>query len=95
MTIGTFDGIHPGHQALIDTLLAHGRRLARPAMMLTFEPMPREYLARGQPAGAAHVVARALAGAERTGLSHVLQLRFDEKLRNITGEEFAGCWRRS
>ena len=38
------------------------RRLGRPAMMLTFEPMPREYLAAAGPAGAAHLAA-ASAGA--------------------------------
>ena len=66
-----------------------GQRLSRPAMMLTFEPMPREYLARGQSAGAAHVVARTLARAAAHGARLVLQLRFGEQLRSLTGEEFA------
>ena len=44
VTIGTFDGIHLGHQALLAALAAYGRRLGRPKMVLTFEPMPREYL---------------------------------------------------
>src|SRR5689334_3796174 len=92
VTIGTFDGIHPGHRALIDTLLAHGRRLGRPAMLLTFEPMPREFLAAVNPP--AVPPARLTSWRERwrvlqrTGLSSVLQLRFDQKLRGVTGEEF-------
>lgn len=49
VTIGTFDGIHPGHQALMRRLREHGERLSRPAMVLTFEPMPREYLAAANP----------------------------------------------
>jgi riboflavin kinase / FMN adenylyltransferase len=88
VTIGTFDGIHPGHRALIDTLLAHGRRLGRPATMLTFEPMPREYLAAADPPARLTSWRERWRVLQRTGLRQVLQLRFDERLRNVTGEAF-------
>jgi riboflavin kinase / FMN adenylyltransferase len=88
VTIGTFDGIHPGHRALIDTLLAHGQRLGRPATLLTFEPMPREYLAAANPPARLTSWRERWRVLQRTGLSHVLQLRFGEKLRNVTGEGF-------
>jgi riboflavin kinase / FMN adenylyltransferase len=88
VTIGTFDGIHPGHRALIDSLLAHGRRLGRPAMMLTFEPMPREYLAAANPPARLTSWRERWRVLQRTGLSYVLQLKFDEKLRGVTGDAF-------
>src|SRR5687767_14703615 len=88
VTIGTFDGIHPGHRALIDTLLAHGRRLGRPAMMLTFEPMPREYFAAANPPARLTSWRERWRVLERTGVRQVLQLKFDERLRTVTGEEF-------
>ena len=44
VTIGTFDGIHLGHQALLERVRHHAERLGHPGMLLTFEPMPREYL---------------------------------------------------
>src|SRR5262249_2280880 len=88
VTIGTFDGIHPGHRALIDALLAHGRRLGRPAMMLTFEPMPREYLAAANPPARLTSWRERWRVLQRTGLSYVLQLKFDEKLRGVTGDAF-------
>ncbi len=88
VTIGTFDGIHPGHRALIDSLLARGQRLGRPAMMLTFEPMPREYLAASNPPARLTSWRERWRVLQRTGLSYVLQLRFDEKLRGVTGEAF-------
>ena len=88
VTIGTFDGIHPGHRALIDSLLAHGQRLGRPGMMLTFEPMPREYLAAANPPARLTSWRERWRVLQRTGLSTVLQLRFDEKLRCVTGDEF-------
>jgi riboflavin kinase/FMN adenylyltransferase len=88
VTIGTFDGIHPGHRALIDSLLGHGRRLGRPAMMLTFEPMPREYLAAANPPARLTSWRERWRALQRTGLSTVLQMRFDARLRCVTGEEF-------
>jgi riboflavin kinase/FMN adenylyltransferase len=88
VTIGTFDGIHPGHQALIESLLGHGRRLGRPAMMLTFEPMPREYLAADNPPARLTSWRERWRVLQRTGLNTVLQLRFDERLRNVTGAAF-------
>jgi riboflavin kinase / FMN adenylyltransferase len=89
VTIGTFDGIHPGHQALIRRLLEDGKRLSRPAMMLTFEPMPREYLAAADPPARLTSWRERWRALQRTGLDYVLQLRFGEALRNLSGEEFA------
>jgi riboflavin kinase / FMN adenylyltransferase len=89
VTIGTFDGIHLGHQGLLQRLKGHATRLGRPAMLLTFEPMPREYLAPLDPP------ARLTSWRERwrilcgTGLDSVCLLRFGETLRNLSGEEFA------
>ena len=43
LTIGNFDGVHLGHQALVRTLVADAREAGLPAAVLTFEPHPREY----------------------------------------------------
>jgi riboflavin kinase/FMN adenylyltransferase len=78
ITIGSFDGIHLGHGALIASTCGLAKKLARPAMMLTFEPLPREYLApRMQPVQ--------LPPAD---LDYACVLRFDEKLRSLSGEQF-------
>jgi len=45
--IGNFDGVHLGHAALLAELIKQARRLAGPAVVLTFEPHPRIVL--GQP----------------------------------------------
>ena len=95
VTLGTFDGIHPGHQALIQRLLEHGERLSRPAMMLTFEPMPREYLAAANPPARLTSWRERWRALQKTGLSFVLQLRFGENLRCLSGDEFAGLLARN
>jgi riboflavin kinase/FMN adenylyltransferase len=89
VTIGTYDGIHLGHQELLRRLNEHGIRLSLPRVLLTFEPMPREYLSPEAPP------ARLTSLRERwrilTGMSldSVLLLRFGEGLRNLPGEAFA------
>lgn len=90
VTIGTFDGIHLGHQALLERVRRHAAARARPSVLLTFEPMPREYLSPADPP------ARLTSWRERwrilaagRGPDVLLLLRFGERLRNMGGAEFA------
>src|SRR6516165_5073229 len=89
VTIGTYDGLHLGHQALLDRLLAHGRRLSRPTMVLTFEPMPREYLAKSEPPPRLTSLRERWRILEPMGVDHLWLLRFGAALRGLTGREFA------
>ena len=43
LTIGNFDGVHVGHHALIDRVVATARELSLTSCVLTFEPHPREF----------------------------------------------------
>jgi len=45
LTIGNFDGVHVGHRALIDRVVATARELSLTSCVLTFEPHPREFFA--------------------------------------------------
>ena len=44
VTIGNFDGIHRGHQAILATVVSRARALSAPAVVYTFEPHPRKVL---------------------------------------------------
>src|SRR5450755_4210350 len=89
VTVGGFDGLHLGHQALLAHLHCAAERLGRPTMLVGFEPMPREYLSPNAPP------ARLTTWRERCHLlagmqvENVLLLRFGESLRRLSGEEFA------
>lgn len=43
LTIGNFDGVHRGHQAMLARLRAAGKRLGLPTAVMSFEPHPREF----------------------------------------------------
>jgi riboflavin kinase/FMN adenylyltransferase len=95
VTIGSFDGIHLGHGALIASACGLARQLARPAMMLTFEPLPREYLATQMsppqlPPARLTDFRERWRVLDRSDLHYACVLRFDEKLRSLRGEPFVG-----
>src|SRR6187549_1667779 len=88
ITVGSFDGIHLGHGALIASACGIAKQLARPAMMLTFEPLPREYLVPQDPPARLTDFRERWRVLERSDLHYVCVLRFDEKLRQLSGEQF-------
>src|SRR4051812_24884267 len=46
LTIGNFDGVHRGHQAMLALLTSEARHRGLPSCVLTFEPNPRDFFAR-------------------------------------------------
>ena len=83
VAMGNFDGVHRGHQAVID--LARG---ATPLGIVTFEPHPRQFFAPGAPAfRLMNAEARANRLA-RLGVEHLFQLPFDATLASLTPEGF-------
>ena len=88
LTIGGFDGLHLGHQALIERARAAGARLGVPAAVLSFEPLPREFL---QPEQA---LARITNFRERwrvlqtLALDEFLVMRFDAGMAHMSAPDF-------
>jgi len=88
LTIGNFDGVHRGHRAMLDRVVAKTRELALPCMVLTCEPHPREFFS---PSAAPARLSRlrekleliAEAGIQRT---HVL--RFGAQLAALAADRF-------
>ena len=91
VTLGSFDGLHRGHQALIERTLQRARTAGRPALLLSFEPLPREFLnPSAAPARLTNFRERWRL-LEHSGLDAVVLLRFDERLRTQSGAEFLRC----
>jgi len=89
VTIGTYDGIHLGHQALLARVTQHARRLGTKAVLLTFEPTPREYLVPADPPARLTSLRERWRILTPLGLDTLWLLRFGETLRNLCAEDFA------
>ncbi|WP_170454366.1 bifunctional riboflavin kinase/FAD synthetase [Ruegeria arenilitoris] len=87
VAIGNFDGVHIGHQSVID--LARKACPDAPLGVLTFEPHPREYFAPDAPP---FRLMRGNARAhrlEKLGVQKLYELPFNAALAGLTPEEFA------
>ena len=93
LTIGNFDGVHRGHQAMLALLVSEAAHRGLPATVLTFEPNPRDYFARlrGQPEAAPARIATLrdkLNELERCGVAQAVVMRFDAAFAAQSPEAF-------
>jgi riboflavin kinase/FMN adenylyltransferase len=88
LTIGNFDGVHRGHRALVDRVVARARETDLTACVLTFEPHPREFFA-GEAAPARITRLRdKLELLAQAGVGHVHVARFDARFAALPPERF-------
>lgn len=90
LTIGAFDGIHLGHQEMIRVLRDRADRDGLPAALLSFEPTPREFFAKGAPPARLTRFREKFEALERYGVERFVCLRFDERVRCLDRDEFVG-----
>jgi riboflavin kinase/FMN adenylyltransferase len=93
LTIGNFDGVHRGHQAMLALLVSEAAHRGLPATVLTFEPNPRDYFARlrNQPESAPARIATLrdkLCELERCGVAQAVVMRFDAAFAAQSPEAF-------
>jgi len=88
VTIGTFDGLHVGHQALIARVLEHSAASGLKAALVSFEPMPREFLQSATPPARLTNFRERWRILESLGLDTFCQLPFNARLRAQSGGEF-------
>jgi riboflavin kinase/FMN adenylyltransferase len=87
-TIGNFDGVHLGHQAVLSQLAEKASELDLPSVVIIFEPLPREFFA---PATAPPRLTRfreKLLVLKAVSIDRVLCLRFNARLASLTALEF-------
>ncbi|RZA19905.1 MAG: bifunctional riboflavin kinase/FAD synthetase [Proteobacteria bacterium] len=87
-TIGNFDGVHRGHQAILARLRERARELGVPSCVVIFEPQPREYFSpQTAPARLARLRDKVqLLADEQVDL--VLCLAFNKRLSQLSASEF-------
>jgi len=87
VTIGNFDGLHIGHQVLLDTAfrLADGKR---PVAVVTFEPLPQTWFCPQAAPARLMSVSQKIQCLDAQGVDLVWLMRFNQQLASMTADEF-------
>lgn len=92
LTIGNFDGVHLGHQAMLHALRTAATSLGLETGVLTFEPHPREFFAQTEAPARLTTLREKLELLQTAGVEHVAVLRFNPALASLSAEAFIEEW---
>ncbi len=90
VTLGNFDGVHLGHQAVIAEAAKIARATSRPLAVLTFEPHTKAFFRPDAPPFRLTPLRAKLHALETLGVDQVIALGFDKALSQVSAEDFAG-----
>src|SRR6266446_673262 len=88
VSVGNFDGLHLGHQKILQLVPERARANSQHAAVVTFDPHPLRVLRPDRAPRMIQTLAQRLAGFERIGLDAALILRFDLALSLVSAEDF-------
>jgi len=88
VSVGTFDGLHVGHQKILQSVRERARATGQRAAVVTFDPHPMRVLHPERAPQMIQTLSQRLAGFEQIGLDAALVLRFDRALSLVSPEEF-------
>jgi riboflavin kinase/FMN adenylyltransferase len=87
-TIGNFDGVHLGHQAVLNQVRARAQEMNLPSVVITFEPQPQEYFRPTQSPPRLTRLREKLSELSTEGIDRMLCLIFNSHLAGLTAEAF-------
>lgn len=87
-TIGSFDGVHLGHQAILRQLIEVSRQHNLPAVVIVFEPQPHEFFSGDKAPARLMRLREKIRALLAAGVARVLCVQFNDKLRSLTAEAF-------
>lgn len=87
-TIGGFDGVHLGHQALLESLKKRAAELQAPSTVISFEPTPREYFMGAAAPPRLQRFREKFEALAATGVDRFACLRFNGRLSELSAREF-------
>ncbi|MES2673277.1 MAG: bifunctional riboflavin kinase/FAD synthetase [Pseudomonadota bacterium] len=87
-TIGSFDGVHLGHQAILQQLIDVARAQNLPTVVIVFEPQPHEFFAGDKAPARLMRLREKVSALWAAGVDRILCLRFNQELRGLSAEQF-------
>ncbi|MDY0901054.1 MULTISPECIES: bifunctional riboflavin kinase/FAD synthetase [Pantoea] len=88
LTIGNFDGVHRGHQALMSRLCEEGSKRNLPVVVMVFEPQPLELFAGDKAPARLTRLREKLRYMAEAGVDKVLCVRFDRRFAALSAQRF-------
>ena len=88
VTIGTFDGVHVGHQKIMEQLVATAQENNAKSVLLTFFPHPRMVLQKDNSLKLINTIAEKIEILEKTGLDYLIIHPFDKDFSRLTAFDF-------
>lgn len=87
-TIGNFDGLHQGHQTVIQALIKLGKQLNLPTCVILFEPHPQEFFYQDKAPARLMRLREKIKLLQLLTIDRILCLRFNKRLAESSAEEF-------
>jgi riboflavin kinase / FMN adenylyltransferase len=87
-TIGAFDGVHLGHQAVLRQLIAKGREMGLPSTVVIFEPLPREFFSPDEAPARLMSFREKFIALRDLGIDRVMRISFTPDFRDMTAHDF-------
>lgn len=88
LCVGAFDGVHLGHRALLARVRERAKARDLTPLAISFEPIPREFFARGAPVPRLASAREKIEQLGAAGMARLLLLRFDAALAAMSAEAF-------
>lgn len=87
-TLGTFDGVHLGHQAILQQLRELAAHYQVPSVVIIFEPQPQEFFLGNKAPARLTPMREKVEALLASGVDQVVCLAFNDQLRNYTADHF-------
>jgi riboflavin kinase/FMN adenylyltransferase len=88
VTIGSYDGLHPGHRHLLDRVIAEATARGVPSIVMSFEPTPKEFFSADAPPARLMRFREKFDALRDYGVDLFYCPRFSEAMRSITADAF-------
>jgi riboflavin kinase/FMN adenylyltransferase len=88
VTIGTFDGVHLGHQQILEQLKQEAGRIGGETVIITFHPHPRKVVATNQPIWLINTIEEKIDLLDRKGIDHLVVVPFTPEFSQQTPEDY-------
>lgn len=88
VTIGTFDGVHRGHQKIIDALKTEAKRVDGETIIITFHPHPRKIVRPQEHLLLINTLEEKIGLLEKAGIDHLVVVPFTTDFSELSADEY-------